>query len=320
MVTIVLSGYYGFNNAGDELILDSLIYNFKKKNPKTSLIVLSKTPEYTQKIFNINSVNRDNLFEVYNAFKKSDLVVFSGGLYQDITSSLSLYYYLFQIILAKLLRKYVILQGVDFGPINRKFNDFILRITMNFVDEIIVRTEGSFKYLKTHKNIQLGKDMVFYSQYINSIKPENINTHIKIGLILRKLKYNNLNEIVNFCNIITTEFKNSEIVFIPFHLEQDIELCIEIIKKLEYKKTNIKRWNLSTDIFHILNNIDIIISQRLHGLIIGYILNKQIISVSEDVKIKFFMNDINKGNLVFKHFSECSKELLSVIQRNFLTS
>ena len=54
----VIAGYYGFGNAGDELILYSLIRRFRRNNPKLSITVLSQKPLDTERIFDVHAVNR----------------------------------------------------------------------------------------------------------------------------------------------------------------------------------------------------------------------------------------------------------------------
>ena len=38
---IIISGYYGFNNTGDEAILKSMVKAFKEKMPQIKIVVLS---------------------------------------------------------------------------------------------------------------------------------------------------------------------------------------------------------------------------------------------------------------------------------------
>ena len=42
---ICISGYYGFNNFGDETILKILIDNLKQINPEINITVFSSNPE-----------------------------------------------------------------------------------------------------------------------------------------------------------------------------------------------------------------------------------------------------------------------------------
>ncbi|MFZ5753320.1 MAG: polysaccharide pyruvyl transferase CsaB, partial [Bacillota bacterium] len=44
MSRVVLSGYYGFNNAGDEAILYAIIRTLRKIEPEIEITVLSNDP------------------------------------------------------------------------------------------------------------------------------------------------------------------------------------------------------------------------------------------------------------------------------------
>ena len=44
---IVISGYYGFDNSGDDALLMSIIDNLKKNDEKAEITVLSKNPQKT---------------------------------------------------------------------------------------------------------------------------------------------------------------------------------------------------------------------------------------------------------------------------------
>lgn len=48
MHKILLSGYYGYNNAGDEAILKSIIANIKKIDKNADITVLSDNIEFTK--------------------------------------------------------------------------------------------------------------------------------------------------------------------------------------------------------------------------------------------------------------------------------
>ncbi len=45
MVNVLISGYYGFGNAGDELILLSMLDSLQKLNNNLKITVLSKNPQ-----------------------------------------------------------------------------------------------------------------------------------------------------------------------------------------------------------------------------------------------------------------------------------
>ena len=78
-IKIVLSGYYGFDNIGDEAVLYSIITALRNEIENVELIVLSNNPEKTKALYNVKSVNRWKLSEVAKVIKESDLLVSGGG-------------------------------------------------------------------------------------------------------------------------------------------------------------------------------------------------------------------------------------------------
>ena len=92
---IVISGYYGFSNAGDEAMLSSLIASLKRTSPQVEITVISGNPARTRRNHGVYAVHRFNPYAVIRAIKHCTMVISGGGsLLQNVTSSRSLYYYL----------------------------------------------------------------------------------------------------------------------------------------------------------------------------------------------------------------------------------
>ena len=92
---VVLSGYYGFDNIGDEAVLYSIISLLKKNIPNVQITVLSNNPDKTSILYQVEAVNRWNLKKIISVIKKSDLVISGGGsLLQDVTSNKTIPYYI----------------------------------------------------------------------------------------------------------------------------------------------------------------------------------------------------------------------------------
>jgi polysaccharide pyruvyl transferase CsaB len=299
---IVICGYFGYRNAGDELILQSIIDGLKSRIKDLSITVLSSKPYQTMDFCNVKAVNRWNPVSVFYAIKNCDVMVSAGGLYQDITGSLSLYYYLALVLLAKLFRRKILLCSVDFGPVTHRFNKFILK-------KIVVRSRGSYEFLE-----KLGLSHMISSNRIritaDFILNDNIAVKPKVGatgdlkkvcLILRlpRKRYNLFN-VVHFCESLTRRL-NVQLVFVPFHLEQDVEFVNDILRNSNLCAT-VARWNKPKDLYDILSTVDLIISQRLHGLIIGIALGIPVLSISNDTKLAFFMRELNQERFFFTDF------------------
>ncbi len=120
---IVISGYYGFHNVGDEAILYSIIQALRQQEPNVEIVVLSNHPEETAKAYHVLSVNRWKLNEVLKALKNADGLVSGGGsLLQDQTGLRSIPYYVGIIKIAQILKKPVFIYAQGMGPIHRTYN------------------------------------------------------------------------------------------------------------------------------------------------------------------------------------------------------
>ena len=125
---VVLSGYFGFKNFGDEAIL-SLLVN-KLQSDKHRITVISHDPNYTKSIYkHIRSVYTFDFTNIIGAISKSDVLISGGGsLLQDVTSIKSLIYYLLVIFIALFLKKTVIIFAQGIGPINSLLGNILTKI------------------------------------------------------------------------------------------------------------------------------------------------------------------------------------------------
>ena len=108
MYNILISGYYGFDNIGDESILRTLVTSLRERIPDCSLTVLSHDPAATREKYGVEAVERMSPLAIARAVRRCDMLISGGGsLLQDVTSSKSLHYYLAIIRFAQLLGKKV---------------------------------------------------------------------------------------------------------------------------------------------------------------------------------------------------------------------
>ena len=123
MVNILISGYYGFDNIGDESILRTLVSSLREHIPDCSLTVLSHNPASTREKYGVEAVDRMSPMAILRAVKKCDMLISGGGsLLQDVTSSKSLHYYLSIIRCAEFFHKKVFIYSQGIGPIDRPGN------------------------------------------------------------------------------------------------------------------------------------------------------------------------------------------------------
>ncbi len=96
MYKILISGYYGFNNIGDESILRTVIDNLREKLKDIDITVLSQDPAQTSEKYGVKAARRMSLWDILRCVWRCDLLLSGGGsLLQDATSGRSILYYLF---------------------------------------------------------------------------------------------------------------------------------------------------------------------------------------------------------------------------------
>ena len=162
MSKILLAGYYGFGNLGDEALAGTAA---RILHAKHQVVVLRRRARF------------------WPLLCWSDCLLFGGGsLFQDATGrGLSLLYYAFWGFAAKLLGKKLFLVAQCFGPVRRPLNRLILRWLLRRADFISVRDSASAEFLTALgcQNFSTVPDLLFAADL--KIKPQ-ISKKILVNL------------------------------------------------------------------------------------------------------------------------------------------
>ena len=148
---LVISGYYGFSNTGDEAVLSAIVQEFRAQaGDEIEITVLSGSPKETAKTHRVKAVNRMSFSSVISAIRKCDLLISGGGsLIQDVTSFHSAVYYLSIIAMAKVFRRKVMILGQGVGPLRGSLAQALTAGVLGGVDLITVRDPESAEMLKS---------------------------------------------------------------------------------------------------------------------------------------------------------------------------
>jgi polysaccharide pyruvyl transferase CsaB len=122
---IVISGYYGYGNSGDEAVLHAILASLRNEAGRSGFeiepIVLSIDPPSTEALHGVRAVHRFNPLEIVRCLRESDGLVSGGGsLLQDVTGLRTIPYYLSVIKLAQWLKKPTFIYAQGMGPIKQK--------------------------------------------------------------------------------------------------------------------------------------------------------------------------------------------------------
>lgn len=301
---VLISGYYGFYNIGDEAILKSIIEALRNEDPKIDIVVLSNDVEYTKSTYKVNAINRWKLNDIYKELLKCDGLISGGGsLFQDVTSSRSILYYIGIIWLAKLAKKTIFIYAQGVGPINKKNNRRIVGKIFNKVDYITLRDKESKLLLNSigvRKDIDIVPDPVMGFNIENyAFKlPEYYTNDDYITVSIRDWKKNNSEfqkNIALTCDKIIESGIN--VVFIPMHGEHDEKISIEIANMMKYNaKVLSKNLTMEEKMMYIKES-KLMIGMRLHALIFAATVGTPMIGISYDPKIDSYLKLIEQPSI-----------------------
>ena len=304
MINIVISGYIGYSNCGDDAILLALCKGIKELNIEANIIALSKDPAITKRDNNIKSVYRFNWREVTRTIKNADLIISGGGsLLQDTTSTRSLLYYLGIIKLAKLFNKKVMLYANGIGPIYKKINRLMTKRIVNKVDLITLRDELSRQDLNSMKvnkpEIHVTADPVFtiktnQDNYQHILKESGIPLDKPlVGILFREWKNIEYEDIIaNVCDKLIID-KKVNVVFIPMEYEEDIEISKRIAIKMKQKAYVLDKYLDSSSIIGVIGEMHMILSMRLHALLFATLNSIPMIGFVYDPKVSCYLELLN---------------------------
>ena len=117
---IIISGYYGFGNLGDEAILISIIdrLNAEIENPEIVVLYTKAESEQLKVYKNVRCVYRMNPLAIFFEMINADLVISGGGgLLQDSTGFTTVFYYLAIVKMALFLKKKILFYAQGIGPV-----------------------------------------------------------------------------------------------------------------------------------------------------------------------------------------------------------
>ncbi len=141
---VLISGYYGFGNVGDEAVLAGMLAGLRARLGGVPFIVLSANPGTTARTYAVEAVNRTDPRAVLGAIRRARLFLSGGGsLIQDATSVRSALYYLGLLGTATALVPRTMVYAAGLGPLRRPILRGLARRVLQRTDRIVVRDAAS---------------------------------------------------------------------------------------------------------------------------------------------------------------------------------
>ncbi|MBA7567436.1 polysaccharide pyruvyl transferase CsaB [Candidatus Atribacteria bacterium 1244-E10-H5-B2] len=313
---IMISGYYGFNNTGDDAILKSMVRAFKEKIAQVKITVLSHSPLQTSQTYQVKSINRLHLINIICCLRDTNLFISGGGgLLQDSTGKgWSILYYLGLILVAKIVKIPVMIYAQGIGPVNNQVNKKLMKWILNKVELITVRDNSSKELLENlgvvKPSIYVNSDPVFLLKKKNINHVINIYPYIRelinpddcplIGVSVREYKSNGSDSKRIFAQAADYLIENyqAKIIFLPFQFDEDVHISEEILSLMKNQAEILKIKLEPEELLSVLSRLSLVIGVRLHSIIFSSMANIPFVAFSYDPKVKHFVEDLGLSELL----------------------
>ena len=303
---LLVSGYYGFGNAGDEAILAGLTEGLRERAPEAELTVLSGNPAATEREHGVRAVSR-GLGSAFLRGRESDLLVSGGGgLLQDATSWRSPLYYLTVMRLARAAGVPVACVGQGIGPLHRGFVRRLVRNGLSRVEAIAVRDQASQEALRelgVRRPVEVTADLAFLlprpkaEATTRAWAKAGLSEEAKpaVAIALRRppgepkagLAASLAGPIGEAC-----ERLGLHPVLLPMQPGADGELAEEVAAALPMAAAVVRAGLSAREMLALVGGCELVIGMRLHALIFAAICAVPPVAISYDPKVEALMGEL----------------------------
>ena len=145
---IVLCGYYGAGNLGDDTMLSAALNRFAESDPQETVCIISDK-KISCRPKNARTVSKKNLFAVHRVIKGAERLILGGGsILQDKSSLRSLIYYTSLIKYAHKKGVRVELLSNGLGPLKRRISKRLVAKALSRADRISMRDSEALRLAK----------------------------------------------------------------------------------------------------------------------------------------------------------------------------
>ncbi len=300
---VLISGYYGFQNAGDEAILYALVRGLRARCPDLDLTVLSADPGHTALRYEVRAVSRSDPRAIARELRAADLFISGGGgLLQDVTSLASLKYYLGLMALARALNRPVFIYAQGVGPLRTGAGRFLARAVLNRVQAVTVRDEESWALLRAlgvHRPpVEVTADPVLGLVPEPAWRARGRALLAKAGIregrpvagyAVRPWPgpEDYLGAVAGAADELAAA--GYQAVFLPFHHPEDLEACRAVADRMRAPAVVLADRLDFSELLGISAHLDLAVGMRLHFLVFAALSGIPLVGLPYDPKVRLFL-------------------------------
>ncbi len=306
---IVISGYFGFGNTGDEALLEGMITSLTADDDDNiQITVLSADPQETTRMHGVNAVNRFAPWKVLKTLRKAELFLSGGGtLLQDETSLRSFLYYAGLIKMASILNTRVMLYANGLGPLNTQTSRSITRHCLDLADAVTFRDHQSLQAAQSlyhqrtiPEKFEVTADPAFCLQsapkeaVIECLRSCGVPNGVDIA-VMSVRPWRESTEKVAYAMGKTAQAvqdKGFFPLFLPMQPHVDTQVCMQAKKYAPQESAIVSAPIRPQLVLGIMEQAELTVAMRLHALILSAAAKVPMVGLSYDPKIDGFLSEI----------------------------
>lgn len=310
MKRVLLSGYYGFGNVGDEAILEATVRALRQAQPDLEIAVLSADPQATAEAYGVAAAHRARPLSILRELRRCDLLLGGGGgLVQDLTSARSPLYYLGVVRLAQFLGRKTMVFAQGLGPVTRPRNVRLTRSAFRRAEAITVRDQPSAEWLRsigiTDPQPQVTADMAFLLEPAPAEEAEEVLARAQLSADQRLLGVSvrpwgqdrtYVAEVTRAIDAMCAETGLTP-AFIPMHSALDTPLARRIAESLRRPAAILPTDSRPSRALALVGRVNLLLGMRLHSLIFAAMAGVPLVGLSHDPKVDALLEELQETPL-----------------------
>ena len=322
---VVLCGYYGMGNGGDEALLCTLLSMLP---PHVTPVVLSGNPDYTTQLYGVMAYPRKDIVQVVKVLRQADAFIWGGGsLMQDATSALNPLYYGGLMLLAQRLGLKTIAWGQGIGPLRRSPTRWLTRHCLSHCTAVSVRDSKSLSLVEGWNiTATLAPDPVWampnesacdesacdertssqktscertYGEEIEGtdrVANQSVAVVLRPHPLLTQHRLNHLTEaLIQF-----QQATQAHILLVPFQPVSDGAIATHLQSQLPGSSERVEQTDPRA-LHKVFSRVKMAIAMRLHGAIMAVASGCQCWAISYDPKVTQLMTELNLPGWELEH-------------------
>jgi polysaccharide pyruvyl transferase CsaB len=328
---VVICGYYGFGNAGDELILGAMLHELRALRPALAATVISGDPASTRSRYGVDSIHWQDVPGIAARVRDADLVVVGGGgLFQEYSGidpdslftdrHYAITFYAEPAILGALAGRPVILYGIGVGPLTSEHGRRTVRAACDAAQVITLRDDESARIVAAlgvdAAKLRVTADPAFAMSPAGGAKaPESLVRALPegsgpvVGVSLRHWDFGVASyfwekEVAAGLDAFL-ETSDARVLFVPFQrLARAPENDTAVAERVRSRLRRPERAAVLTgdpdpvELGAVLGHCDLVVGMRLHATVLAALSGVPCVALSYDPKVDQAMRQVGAERFV----------------------